>query len=414
MSRSLVAQVFAEEWPRVVATLRRDWGDLDLAEDVAADAFAEAARRWGPGDSPDRPGAWLVATARRKAIDRARRDRRFAERLPALADHHLREPAQASGLVDDQLALIFGCCHPSLAREAQVALTLREVAGLSTSQIAHAFLVSEPAMAKRLVRAKAKIRSANVPFAVPPPECLDDRLSAVLAVVYLVFTEGHTSTHEATLVRGDLCDEARWLAGLLSRLLPEHSEVLGLVALLAFTDARRPTRIDGDGALVLLEDQDRSRWDRAAIAQGTEVLARAQALGKLAAYQLQAAIAGAHSTAPSLADTNWHGIVMAYDQLLVLGGDQVVGLNRAIAVGMAFGPAAGLRAVGEVAGDGALDDFHYLHSTKAELFRQLGDVAQASASYDRALDLVTNDVEAAFLAARLGSLAAGGDDPSGR
>ncbi|MEZ5218878.1 MAG: sigma-70 family RNA polymerase sigma factor [Ilumatobacteraceae bacterium] len=280
MNPDPVAQIFAEEWPRLVAVLVRDLGDLALAEDAAQDAFVEAARRWGPGSTPDRPGAWLLTTARRKALDGLRRQRRFDERLPRLAAQLSPEPAvdhvdeaDPRQLGDAQLALVFGCCHPSLAPDAQVALTLRHVCGLSTAQIARAFLVPEATMAKRLVRAKHKITAARVPFSVPEPEHRRDRLDAVLGVIYLVFTEGHTASDSARLIRGDLCDEARWLASLMTALLPTNPRSGS--ALLAFTDARRATRADDHGDLVLLEDQDRSRWDRAAIDLGHRQLERA-------------------------------------------------------------------------------------------------------------------------------------------
>lgn len=418
MSRSLVAQVFAEEWPRIVATLRRDWGDLDLAEDAAADAFEEAARRWGPGQVPDRPGAWLVTTARRKAIDRGRRDRRFADRLPALAEVANRQAPEATELVDDQLALIFGCCHPSLAVEAQVALTLREVSGLSTAQIAHAFVVSEATMAKRLVRAKAKIRAANVPFLVPDRQHLDGRLAAVLGVIYLVFTEGHTSMSEATLVRGDLCDEARWLGALLAELLPGSAEVLGLGALMAFADSRRTARTDADGNLVLLEDQDRSRWDHQAIAEGRRLVLEAAAchggspagpepdgfhrvLSGAGPYELQAAVAAVHALAPSADATDWVAAVEVYDRLAVLTPTPVVRLNRIVAISMADGPSVALGLIDDPQVSEVLAGSHYLHAVRGDLLRRLNLREEAAGAYRRALELVANDTERRFLQSRL-------------
>ncbi|MEM8926045.1 MAG: DUF6596 domain-containing protein [Actinomycetota bacterium] len=413
--QSRVAQVFAEEWPRLVATLTRDLGDLGLAEEAAADAFTEAAARWGPNDTPDRPGAWLLTTARRKAIDTIRRDRRFADRLPALAEQSEQPGRPASTLIDDQLALIFGCCHASLNTESQIALTLRQVCGLSTGQIARAFLVSEATMAKRLVRAKDKIRKAGVPFDVPEADALPQRVSAVLGVIYLIFTEGHTSTDGVGLVRGDLCDEARWLADILARLLRQRSEggdrtelaeVLGLAALMAFTDARRPTRIDEHGHLVLLENQDRSRWDRALIEQGRALLDEADRLNVVGPYQLQATIAGVHSTATTWADTDWWAIVWLYDRLMCLQPGPVLALNRSVALSMADGPEAGLAAIDELAAGGTLEGYRYLHAARADLLRRLDRRQEAIAEYRAALDLGGNEAERHFLRERLAELGA--------
>ncbi|MFN8082393.1 MAG: sigma-70 family RNA polymerase sigma factor [Kineosporiaceae bacterium] len=419
MIASRVAQVFAEEWPLLVATLRRDLGDLDLAEDAAQDAFVEAAARWGPTTTPNRPGAWLLTTARRRAIDRIRHDRRFAERLPALAELAQAPPRPAEELVDDQLALIFGCCHPALDPASRMALTLREVCGLSTGQIAASFLVPMPTLAKRLVRAKAKIRTAGVPFVVPAREQLPGRCAEVLRVIYLIFTEGHTATAGPTLVRGDLCDEARWLAGLLAELLAQlpaslgtqgdHertvalAEALGLQALMLFTDARRDTRLDASGRLVLLEHQDRSRWNRALIGQGQAVLSRALALGHVGAYQLEAAIAGLHATAADWAHTDWAGIRRLYEQLLVVEPSDVVALNAAVATSMLDGPQAGLAAVETIAARGDLADYRYLHAARADLLRRLGRPDEAALAYRRALELTANEAEVRYLADRLAS-----------
>jgi len=429
---SRVAQVFAAEWPVLVATLRRDLGDLDLAEDAAQDAFVEAAARWGPGTTPDRPGAWLLTTARRRAIDRLRREQRFAQRLPALleaADAAGRGPRPAGDLVDDQLALIFGCCHPALDPQSRVALTLREVCGLSTGQIAASFLVPPPTLGKRLVRAKAKIRTAGVPFAVPARDQLPARCAEVLRVIYLIFTEGHTSTDGPALVRGDLCDEAHWLASLLAGLLsqlpavddvagtPDHeravalAETLGLQALMLLTDARRSTRIDQGGRLVLLEEQDRTRWDRGLIAQGQAVLTRALALGHVGAYQLEATIAALHATAASWASTDWVAISQLYEQLLLLESSDVVALNAAVATSMIDGPAAGLAAIESVRERGTLEDYRYLHAARADLLRRLGDLDRAAAAYRRAIELTGNEAERRFLSDRLASL--GSATPNG-
>ncbi len=405
MSRSPVARVFAAEWPQLVATLVADLGDLDLAEDCAQDAFVEAASRWGPGTTPERPGAWLLTTARRKAIDRVRRDRRFADRLPALHDAASREDEPGPHLADDQLALVFGCCHPSLDPSAQVALTLREVCGLSTAQIAGAFLVAEATMAKRLVRAKHKIRTAGVPFAVPDRDQLAGRLVPVLAVVYLIFTEGHASADAATLLRGDLCDEARWLADLLARLLPDEPEVLGLGALLCFSDARRATRFDDAGRVLLLEDQDRSRWDRALIDEGCARLDAAVALGRLGPYQVQAAIAAEHALTPTVADTDWAAIVARYDLLATMVPGPVVALNRAVAVAMVDGPARGLDLLDDLGADGSLDGYRYFHAARADLLRRLGRIDEAAGAYRAALACTASAPEQAFLQARLDALA---------
>ncbi len=417
MITSRVAQVFAAQWPVLVATLRRDLGDLDLAEESAQDAFVEAAARWGPGTTPERPGAWLLTTARRRAIDRIRRDQRFTARLPALAELATSDhgPRPAGELVDDQLALIFGCCHPSLDPASRMALTLREVCGLSTGQIAASFLVPTPTLAKRLVRAKAKIRTAGVPFAVPARDQLPSRSDEVLRVIYLIFTEGHTAAEGPALIRGDLCDEARWLAGLLADLLAQlpvsgtgdHerivalAETLGLQALMLFTDARRRTRLDDAGRLVLLEHQDRTRWDRALIAEGQAVLSRALALGHVGAYQLEAAIAGLHTTATDWPGTDWVGINRLYDQLRLIQPTDVVALNAAVATSMIDGPEAGLRAIEAIAARGDLADYRYLHAARADLLRRLDRMPEAALAYRRAIELTANEAEARYLADRL-------------
>lgn len=414
-----VAQVFAREWPRLVATLVKDLGDLDLAEDAAQDAFVEAARRWGPTTTPDRPGAWLTTTARRKAYDRVRQqkrhDARLARYVSAGADRFGFDDQGRAGstdgsynpepdddwLGDAQLGLLFGCCHPSLGPEAQVAMTLRHVGGLSTAQIADAFVVPEATMAKRLVRAKHKVAAAGVPFDVPPPDRVDERLDSVLAVVYLIFTAGHTASRSAELVRGDLCDEARWLAGLLAHLLPDRPEILGLSALLAFTDARRATRIGADGELVLLEDQDRGRWDQRLIADGHQQLERALLAQRIGPYQLQAAIAAVHASSPSMEDTPWPLVADLYRRLHELHPSPVVALNRAVAVAMAEGPAAGLELMDGLAETGELDDYLYLHASRADLLRRLDRSDEAADAYGRAIELVDNEAERRFLQRRL-------------
>jgi RNA polymerase sigma-70 factor, ECF subfamily len=399
-----IAEVFRSEWPRLVATLMRDLGDLDLAEDAAQDAFFEAARRWPTAGRPDVPGAWLVTTARRKAIDRLRRVRRLDDRLAALSDAAVVDERGPSGLVDDQLALLLGCCHPALDTEAQIALTLRSIAGLSVPQIAKAFLVSEAAMARRIGRAKTKIRAARIPFTLPDRTTLVERLEVVRRVVFLIFTEGHTSATAASLVRGDLCDEAVWLSELLVELAPDDPEGHGLAALVLLTDARRATRLDRAGGLVVLEDQDRSAWDRERIDHGLAHLAKAYEMHDGGPFQLQAAIAAVHATAPSFAATDWPLIVRLYDALHRREPTAVVALNRAVAVSYADGAETGLRALVPLADE--LASYPYFHSTLAELLLRAGRRADATTAFDDALQWCHNDAERRHLTARR-ALAAG-------
>lgn len=396
---SIVEQVFRTEWPRLVAALVRDLRDLDLAEDCAQEAFAEAAIRWDVDGVPDRPGAWLLTTARRRGIDRIRRAGRYEDKLALLQASVHDVDRDATGLVDDQLALILGCCHPALDRQAQIALTLRAVAGLSTVEIAAAFLVPEATMAKRLTRAKTKIRKANIPFVTPSREELEARLTAVLQVVYLIFTEGHSSTRSADLVRGDLCDEAAWLAGLLVELVPDSAEARGLAALIRLTDARRPARLDVDGSMVLLADQDRSLWDAAQIESGLDLLRSAHETETttIGSFTLQAGAAAVHALAPTFAETDWVAILEIYDRLSIQAGTVVVLLNRAIALSYVHGPAAGLAELDALLATEALDGYHYLHSARAELLRRVGRIDEAAESYRRARELCENDAERRFL-----------------
>lgn len=398
---SPVALAFREEWPRLVATLVRQLGDLDVAEDVAQEAFVEASRVWRSSGIPDRPGAWLLTTARRKAIDRVRRDQRFDARLPLLAAESERPPTPQV-LVDDQLALLFGCCHPALDIEAQVALTLRAVGGLTTGQIARSFLVPEPTMAKRLVRAKKKIKAAAIPFSLPDRDRLDERLEAVCAVIYAIFTEGHASSQGTTLLRGTLCDEAIWLAETLSQLAPDEPEVRGLAALCLITDARRGARTDAQGRPVLLAEQDRSRWDRDKIDRGVRHLEASR--GSAGPYRLQAIIAAVHAEATSYEETQWSTIISAYDLLVAGGGGPVVELNRAVAVAERDGPAAALPLLTELESRGELDAYHYLHSARAELLRRTGDHSAAMVAYERALERCDNESEREWLLRRIASL----------
>lgn len=413
VTRDVVDRLFREESGRAVATLIRVTGDFDLAEDAVADAFLTALERWPMDGIPANPRAWVTTTARNRAVDRLRRARTLAEKREALArealvDAERRETAlriaaedEMHPIPDDQLRLIFTCCHPALAPDARMALTLRTLGGLTTPEIARAFLVPEPTLAQRIVRAKKKIREAGIPYRLPPEHLLPERLDAVLAVLYLIFNEGYDATAGQELVRRDLCAEAIRLARILASLMPDEAEVLGLLALMLLHDARREARTAADGSLVLLEDQDRSRWDRDQIDEGRRLVERALRMRRAGPYQLQAAIAALHDEAASAADVDWRQILVLYDALMRLAPSPVVALNRAVAVAMVHGPAAGLTVIDDVARSGELDGYQFLHAARGDLLRRLDRRAEAAAAYGRAFELARNEPERAFLSRRL-------------
>ena len=397
-----VAEVFRAEFGRVVATLTRVFGDLTIAEDAAQDAFVAALRTWPTQEPPPNPGGWLTTTARRRAFDRLRsdaaRDDRHARAalLHAEAHHEELDPME-----DDRLRLIFTCCHPALAPPAQVALTLRLLGGLQTTEVARALLLSEVALAQRIVRAKRKIRAANVPYRIPDGHELPERLAGVLAVVYLIFNEGHTLTAGEALDRPDLLDEATRLARLLADLMPDEPEVLGLLALLLLTRSRRAARTRPDGSLVPLSEQDRCLWDHRLIAEGHTLVRRCLRRGRPGSYQLQAAIAAVHGDAASSDDTDWRQILTLYDQWLEVAPTPVVALNRAVALAEIAGPAAALASVDAL----SLDHYQPWHAARADLLRRLGAVDEAIGAYARAAALTDNVAEQRFLLERRAALA---------
>ena len=406
-----IADAHRREWAFVLAATARVAGDLDLAEECVQDAYAAALTAWTHQGVPRNTGAWLTTAARRRAIDAKRRDAVLRAKLPLLIEPD--PPVAASAppgagaaaeddvIPDDRLRLIFTCCHPALAREAQVALTLRLVCGLTTVEIAQAFLVSEPTMAARVTRAKKKISAARIAYRVPGPAELPDRLDAVLTVVHLLYTTGHTAPGGENLVRADLVGRAIGLARMLRTLMPDEREVAGLLALILLTDARRATRADPQGRVLLLEEQDRSLWDRAVIAEGAALVPWALRGGGPGRFALQAAIAALHAEAPSYADTDWPQIVALYDALLRVWSSPVVALNRAVALAMARGPDAGLAQIGELETDGRLSGYRYLPAAKADLLRRLGQPEAAAQAYRAALALTDNAAEREFLARRL-------------
>jgi RNA polymerase sigma-70 factor (ECF subfamily) len=401
-----IDRIYSAEAPRVLATLIRLLGDFDAAEEAVQDAFVAAMEKWPRDGLPANPRAWLVSTGRNRAVDRMRRDSRLAEKADAIAAEvvHFAEAGEQtddSGVEDDRLRLIFTCCHPALAREAQVALTLRTICGLTTEEIARAFVVPVPTMAQRLVRATGKIRDARIPYRVPPAAELGERLDAVLGVVYAVFSEGYAATSGDELVRRELCGEAIRLARLLVELMPDTGDIEGLLALMLLHDARRSARTTSAGELVLLEDQDRTQWNGEQIEYGAALVERALQRGPAGVYAVQAAIAALHATAPNPADTDWGQIAALYAFLLQRAPNAVVELNHAVAVAMVDGPQHGLLLIDAIDARGELRGYHLLHAARADMLRRLARYDDAAAEYEKAFGLATLEPERRFLQERL-------------
>jgi RNA polymerase sigma-70 factor, ECF subfamily len=404
VSAAEIERVFRAEYGRAVSVLIRVLGDIDLAEEAVQEAFTAAAARWPAAGLPPSPAGWIITTARNRAIDRLRRESaRDSRHAEAALLHAPDEPEEVGAVRDDRLRLIFTCCHPALAMPSRVALTLRLLGGLTTAEIASAFLVPEPTMAQRLVRAKAKIRDARIPYRVPAEADLPGRLEGVLTVVYLIFSEGYAASSGDRLIRDDLCAEAIRLGRLLAALMPDEPEVTGLLALMLLARSRAPARTDAAGGLVRLADQDRRQWDAALIAEGQDLVRRCLRRGQPGPYQIQAAISAVHSDAPVAAATDWRQILALYDQLAVIAPGPVVALNRAVAVAETDGPAAALALVDAL----DLDGYYLLHAIRGDLLRRLGRPAQAARAYAAALERAGNAAERAFLAARQAELDGG-------